>query len=139
MQRCGRRKTCRIVSCFLKSYWKSREYLIHHKILIMQPAIESGILDELLGQTLVKRGLITQTQLDMALFVQKHWDSEYLGEVLQYLGVSQDKINKTLNHLNKRRKIGEILVVLGFISPEELERALGFYLSVIFKNCDWMR
>jgi hypothetical protein len=102
----------------------------------MQPAIKSGILDELLGQALVKRGLITQTQLDMALFVQKHWDNDYLGEILQYLGVSQDKIKKTLNHLNKRRKIGEILVILGFISPENLERALGFFLSVIFNKCD---
>jgi len=91
----------------------------------MQPAIKSGILDELLGQVLVKRGLITQTQLDIALFVQKHRKNEYLGEILRYLGVSQNKINQTVNHLNKRRKIGEILVNLGFIRPEDLEPALG--------------
>jgi len=92
----------------------------------MQPAIKSGtLIDEPLGQVLVKRGLITQTQLDIALFVQKHRKNEYLGEMLRYLGVSQDKINKTLNHLNKRRKIGEILIDLGLISPEDLERALG--------------
>ena len=92
----------------------------------MQPAIKSGtLIDEPLGQVLVKRGLITQTQLDIALFVQKHRKNEYLGEMLRYLGVSQDKINKTLNHLNKRRNVGEILINLGFISPEDLERDLG--------------
>ena len=91
----------------------------------MQPAIKSGILDELLGQVLVKRGLITQTQLDIALFVQKHRKNEYLGEILRYLGVSQNKINQTMNRLNKRRNVGEILINLGFISPEDLERDLG--------------
>ena len=91
----------------------------------MQPAIKSGILDELLGQVLVKRGLITQTQLDIALFVQKHRKNEYLGEILRYLGVSQNKINQTMNRLNKRRNVGEILINLGFISPEDLQRALG--------------
>ena len=92
----------------------------------MQPAIKSGtLIDEPLGQALVKRGIITQTQLDIALFVQKHRKNEYLGEILRYLGVSQNKINQTVNHLNKRRKIGDILINLGFISPEDLERALG--------------
>jgi predicted transcriptional regulator with HTH domain len=91
----------------------------------MQPAIKSRTLvNELLGQALVKRGVITQAQLDMALEIQKYRKDRYLGEILQYFGVSQGKINETLDYLNKRKKIGEILIDLGLISSEDLKRAL---------------
>jgi hypothetical protein len=100
----------------------------------VQPAIKSGTLfDEPLGQTLLKRRLITQSQLDVALLVQKHRANEHLDDILQYLGLPQDKIDIILRHRDTRKRIGEILVDLGFISLEDLECALGFIIS--FK-CD---
>ncbi len=87
----------------------------------MHPATRSKILDELLGQILVKKGLITQTQLDIALFVQNNRGNDYLGGVLRYLDVPQDRIDNVLNHLSEKRQIGEILILLGFLRPEDLE------------------
>jgi hypothetical protein len=77
-----------------------------------------------LGQALVTMGIITHFELDMALELQKHRENEYLGEILQFMSVPQDKINKTLDYLNKRKKMGDILIDLELISPEELEHAL---------------
>jgi type IV pilus assembly protein PilB len=91
----------------------------------MQPAIKSKTrMDVTLGEALVKKGIITPSELDKALELQKNRKNEYLGEILQSMGVSQDKINNTLEYLNKRKKIGDILIDLGLISPEDLERAL---------------
>jgi hypothetical protein len=77
-----------------------------------------------LGQALIKRGILTQVQLDQALEIQKQRKNLYLGEILQHLGVSQNRINETLDFINKRKKIGDILIDLGLITPEGLERAL---------------
>jgi len=87
----------------------------------MQSAIKSNVP---LGEALVRKGIITQSVLDVVLEVQKHRKNEYLGEILQSVGVSQEKINKTLDFLNKRKKIGDILIDLGLITPKDLERAL---------------
>ena len=91
----------------------------------MQSSIKSGpLVDQPLGQAFVKKGIIAQAKLNMALEVQKHRKNKYLGEILQYLGVSQHKINETLDYLNKRKKIGEILIDLELITPQELVQAL---------------
>ena len=91
----------------------------------MQPAIKSKtLMDVPLGQALVEKGIITQAELDEALSVQKSSKKEYLGEILHSMGVSQEKINKTLDRLHKRKKIGDILIDMGLITPENLERAL---------------
>jgi hypothetical protein len=96
----------------------------------MQPAIKSGILfDEPLGQILLKKRLITQSQLDVALLVQKHRENEHLDDILKNISLSQDKIRLILKHRDTRKRIGEILVDLGFISPENLESALKLIIS----------
>ena len=77
-----------------------------------------------LGQALVKKGILAQSELDKALEIQKQNNNVYLGEILQQLGINQNKINETLDYLNKRKKIGDILIDLGLITPESLERAL---------------
>lgn len=77
-----------------------------------------------LGQALVKKGILAQSELDKALEIQKQNNNAYLGEILQQLGINQNKINETLDYLNKRKKIGDILIDLGLITPESLERAL---------------
>ncbi len=91
----------------------------------MQSAIKrQTLMDSPLGEALVRRGIITRSELDAALRMQKERKSGYLGEILQELGVSQRKISETLDYLNKRKKIGEILIDLGVITVEGLERAL---------------
>jgi type IV pilus assembly protein PilB len=40
------------------------------------------------------------------------------------MGVPQEKISNTLEYLNERKKIGDILIDLGLLTPEDLERAL---------------
>jgi type IV pilus assembly protein PilB len=91
----------------------------------MQPAKNiRNLINEPLGQVLVKRGILTQSELDKALEIQKQRNNVYLGEILQQLGIKQNKINETLDYLNKRKKIGDILIDLGLITPESLERAL---------------
>ncbi|HOX94912.1 MAG TPA: hypothetical protein PLR20_12895 [Syntrophales bacterium] len=91
----------------------------------MQPALKSKtLIDVSLGQALVKKGVITPSELDTALELQKTRKNEYLGEILLSMGISQNKINSTLEYLNKRKKIGDILIDLGLITTEDLERAL---------------
>jgi MshEN domain len=97
----------------------------HLSIFTMQPAENARTLINVpLGQALIKRGILTQAQLDKALEIQKQRKNIYLGEILQHLGVNQNKINETLDFINKRKKIGDILIDLGLITPEGLERAL---------------
>ena len=91
----------------------------------MQPAEKARTpINAPLGQALIKRGILTQAQLDKALEIQKQRKNLYLGEILQHLGVNQNKINETLDFINKRKKIGDILIDLGLITPAGLERAL---------------
>jgi type IV pilus assembly protein PilB len=91
----------------------------------MQPVFKSkNPMGVPFGQALVEKGIITQSELDEALSVQRSRQDEYLGEILHSMGVSQEKINKALDCLSKRRKIGDILIDLGLITPESLERAL---------------
>jgi hypothetical protein len=91
----------------------------------MQSASKSKtLMDVPLGRALVEKRIITQAELDEALSIQKFRKDEYLGEILHSMGVSQEKINKTLDYLNKRKKIGDILAGLELITPEDLEEAL---------------
>ncbi len=91
----------------------------------MQSAIKSkALMDTPLGQALVEKGIITPAELDGALSIQQSRKNEYLGEILHAMGISQEKINKALDCLNKRRRVGDLLIDQGLISPENLDRAL---------------
>jgi hypothetical protein len=82
-------------------------------------------MDKTLGQILVEKNIITQTQLDLALRRQKQQKGKYLGQILTEMGlVSQERINKILDTHSKRKRIGEILVDLQIITPQQLENAL---------------
>ena len=83
------------------------------------------MMDNTLGQILVEKNIITQTQLELALRRQKQQKGKYLGQVLTEMGlVSQEKINKVLDTHSKRKRIGEILLDLQIITPQQLENAL---------------
>jgi hypothetical protein len=82
-------------------------------------------MDKTLGQILVEKNIITQTQLELALRRQKQQKGKYLGQILTEMGlVSQEKINRILDTHSKRKRIGEILVDLQIITPQQLENAL---------------
>ena len=74
---------------------------------------------------MLEKNMITQTQLDLALKRQKQQKGKYLGEILIEMGaVSQERINKVLDAFSKRKRIGETLIDLEIINPEQLETAL---------------
>lgn len=81
--------------------------------------------DRTLGQILLKKGFIRQEQLDRALKIKEEQPDKYLGEILIEIGVSQEKITRTLFHFNKRRTINEILVDQKLITREQLDEALS--------------
>jgi hypothetical protein len=82
-------------------------------------------MDKTLGQILVEKNIITQTQLELALRRQKQQKGKYLGQILTEMGlVSQERINRILDTHSKRKRIGEILVDLQIITPQQLEDAL---------------
>jgi len=83
------------------------------------------MMEKALGQILLEKNMITQAQLDLALKRQKQQKGKYLGQILIEMGlVSQEKINKVLDAFSKRKRIGETLIDLEIITPEQLETAL---------------
>ena len=74
---------------------------------------------------MLEKNMLTQPQLELALRKQKQQKGKYLGQILIEMGlVSQEKINKVLDAFNKRKRIGETLIDLEIITPEQLETAL---------------
>ncbi len=77
-----------------------------------------------LGQILLERCIITETELELALGRQRVEKGKYLGQILLEMGVPQDEINKALDSFYIRKRIGQILVDSGVINPQQLEQAL---------------
>ncbi len=91
----------------------------------MNHAIETNDAKKmLLGQALIKKGILTDSELDMALAIQGQGEKRYLGEILLFMGFRQDEINTALDCLNKRRRIGDILIDQGIITTETLKHHL---------------
>jgi len=80
--------------------------------------------EKTLGQILVGKNIITQTELDVALERQKLEKGKYLGQILFEMGVPQEDINKVLDSFYKRKPLGQILIDLKVINPQQLEEAL---------------
>jgi type IV pilus assembly protein PilB len=77
-----------------------------------------------LGQILVGKNIITETELELALGQQKLEKGKYLGQILLEMGVPQDEINKALDSFYIRKRIGQILIDSKVILPQQLEEAL---------------
>lgn len=77
-----------------------------------------------IGQILVTKNIISQSQLDAALARKNQDPEKYLGQILCEMGVSQSKIIKALYYSNKRKKIGQILVDMNVISANQLQIVL---------------
>jgi hypothetical protein len=84
------------------------------------------IVEKMLGQILVERGIISPKHLQVALDRQKEEKGKfkYIGEFLIEMGISQEKINEALDIYNKRKPIGQIFLDLKIITPDQLQKTL---------------
>jgi hypothetical protein len=78
-----------------------------------------------IGQILIAKNIITETELDQALKRQDREKDKYLGQILCEMGISQSKIIKALYYSQKRKQMGRILVDLNVITEDQLQRALA--------------
>ncbi|MBI4011306.1 MAG: hypothetical protein HY359_03275 [Candidatus Rokubacteria bacterium] len=81
----------------------------------------------LLGDLLIREGLITRAQLDEALRAQARADEPRpLGEILVDRGViTQGQLNFVLDRYHKKYRLGDLLVETNAITEEQLELALA--------------
>ncbi len=84
----------------------------------------SKMKEKALGQILLERNIITETELELALGRQRVEKGKYLGQILLEMGVPQDEINKALDSFYIRKRIGQILIDSGVVTPPQLEAAL---------------
>jgi len=79
-----------------------------------------------LGAVLVRDNIITQTQLNHALQIQKEQEErERLGDILTDLGyVTRRQLREAVKRYGKHTLLGELLVESGVVLPEQLEEAL---------------
>lgn len=78
-----------------------------------------------LGDLLVSNKLITRAQFDQALEFQQLNPKQPIGQVLCQMGFLKSKdLEYVLDHNNKRRKLGEILISLSLINEERLNNSL---------------
>jgi len=84
----------------------------------------SRMKEKSLGQILLERSIITETELELALGRQRVEKGKFLGQILFEMGIPQDEINRVLDSFYMRKRIGQILVDSGVITPQQLEEAL---------------
>jgi hypothetical protein len=87
---------------------------------IESKSIEASSLSNTIGQILVKKKVITEFDLGVAMERKKLEPKKYLGQILSEMGCPQSKIMKAIYYSNKRKKLGEILVELGIITATQL-------------------
>lgn len=89
-------------------------------------AVEKKEQKSLIGEALIKEGLLTPEQLERALRIQKHLEQKrQLGEVLIELGyATKQAIRDAINKHGSGMRIGDMLVEQGLISQEHLSQAL---------------
>jgi len=79
------------------------------------------------GELLIQEGAITQEQLEKALSVKKEGEAyKPLGEIcvdLKFL--SRARLHQILNQYQKRISVGDLLINLGLITPQQLDEGLA--------------
>lgn len=91
---------------------------------ITEEALEAALAEQKirLGEILIRSDFITAEQLHIALEHQKK-DSVKIGEICKKLGyVTSEDLNWALNRM--KRRLGEILIEIGVLEIDELQRAL---------------
>ncbi len=87
---------------------------------IESKSIETFSASNMIGQILVKKKVITEFDLGVAMERKKLEPNKYLGQILSEMGCPQSKIMKAIYYSNKRKKLGEILVELNIITATQL-------------------
>lgn len=81
--------------------------------------------DKKIGELLIDNKLITVEQFNEALEMQRICPSQPIGQLLCQLGfLKAGDLEYVLDHNNKRRKLGEILISQNLINEERLNNAL---------------
>jgi len=81
--------------------------------------------DKKIGELLIENKLITAEQFKEALEMQQICPTQPIGQLLCQLGfLKSGDLEYVLNHNNKRRKLGEILISQNLIDEERLNSAL---------------
>jgi len=79
-----------------------------------------SILPDGIGRILVAKGIIKPSDLMEAMERKKQEPGKYLGQILAEMGIPQSRIMNRIYYGNKRKKLGEILVELNYISNQQL-------------------
>jgi hypothetical protein len=77
-----------------------------------------------IGQILVKKKVITESDLNKAMERQKQEPKKYLGQILCEMGFAQSRIIKEIYYGNKRKQLGQVLVELNIITAMQLHENL---------------
>lgn len=81
--------------------------------------------DSKIGELLILNKLVSKEQFDQALEMQQLTPEQPIGQILCQLGFINGKdLESVLDHNNKRRKLGEILISQHLIDEERLNNAL---------------
>lgn len=79
-----------------------------------------------IGEQLLEAGLINEEQLEEAIERQKQYGGR-LGDILAELGyVSEEQLDQLLGKPKMRLRLGEMLVHNGYITSHQLEKALAY-------------
>ncbi|MEI7673428.1 MAG: GspE/PulE family protein, partial [Deltaproteobacteria bacterium] len=79
-----------------------------------------------IGELLIHGKLISKGQFEQALVKQQRSPSQPIGQILCQMGVlKRADLDYVLDHYNKRRKLGEILVSLNLIDEGRLNEAIN--------------
>ncbi len=76
------------------------------------------------GQILVSKKIITESDLSAAIERKKREPDKYLGQILCEMGLPQFKIIKEIYVSNKRKPLGQILVEQNIINAAQLDNIL---------------
>lgn len=85
-------------------------------------------LDEniVIGQLLVEKGIVSQEQVQSALYIQSEKPHLRVGEILMSMGLlTIDQLDKVLREHLSHQFIGSLLLSNGFISQEQLATAIA--------------
>ncbi|MBM3266695.1 MAG: hypothetical protein FJZ01_03515 [Candidatus Sericytochromatia bacterium] len=104
---------------------------------------EQKRLNTRLGEVLVKNGTLTQKELDYALALQKSHDPnapmiarKKLGDLLLETGkISPAQLQAALQQQAlSQKKIGEVLIEMGFVTQKDLDSAVNLQDSLAFSS-----
>lgn len=88
----------------------------------------NAILDEnrIVGELLVRKGIVTKDQVVSALYIQSEKPHLRIGEILLSMGlISIDELDKILREHLSQQFIGSLLLSNGFMSQEQLAEAMS--------------